>query len=481
MKPAAKTILEKAHRVPVYWEGDVAVVGAGISGSIAAIAAGRQGAKTILVDRFTNLGGNIGPSMVCGGSIFEEAPRTLPGGNSGIAKEFEKRVKSVNSSTSHLDSSYTASFVLEEMRREAKVELLAPAYASNPVMDGKKTRGVFVETCSGRVAVLAKVVVDATGEASIAARAGAPIIRRMAVDPSATKKMIRLGMGDPKYAYWNDTHLRFFVAGVDIEKYETFKQNEVTLSDEDARWQKTFNWPSGLVPAARRAFEETGFRMHGDIQEHPRVDTYISDFGSCGKGIITAWIGARGEIDCDDAAQMTRIETFLRHQAYQWFSFMRKNAPGFEQSSLAAMSNFIGMRGGPCIVGEYMLTVQDYQNGTKFDDVLCRNIHASHVDYHDGEKTGFDVPYRCLLPKEADGLLVTGRGASFYRRGHDPSAMRARANMMAMGQAAGTAAALAVKQGITPRKLNVRELQKELLKAGFNLGPPERLRELGLG
>lgn len=162
------------------------------------------------------------------------------------------------------------------------------------------------------------------------------------------------------------------------------------------------------------------------------------------------------------------------------FSFMRANAPGFEESYLAGMSAFVGMRGGPCIYGEYMLTVNDYQEGTKFADVIYRNIHSGVPEYHAGEKTGFDVPYRCILPRKIEGLLVIGRGASFYRRGHDPSAMRARASMMTMGQAAGTAAALAVRQGIPLRKLNIRKLQRDLLKSGINLGPDERLKELGL-
>jgi len=136
------------------------------------------------------------------------------------------------------------------------------------------------------------------------------------------------------------------------------------------------------------------------------------------------------------------------------------------------------MRGGPCIEGEHVITVEVKRDGQKFDDVIYRNVHMYWA--RKAGKSGFDVPYRCLIPKGIDGLLVAGRGASFIRRGHDPSAMRARVSMMIMGEAVGTAAAMAAEKGVVPRDINVKELQKKLMKSGILLGPEERLKELGL-
>jgi hypothetical protein len=171
------------------------------------------------------------------------------------------------------------------------------------------------------------------------------------------------------------------------------------------------------------------------------------------------------------------LESALREQAFETVEFMRKHAPGFEKAYLMFTSPFYGTRGGPCIEGEYTLTVEDCFEGRKFQDVMYRNTHEA---LHGGDESGFDVPYGICLPKKVDGLLVTGRGAAYIRRGHDPSGMRHRASMMALGNAVGTAAALTVKECTTPKLLEVNKLQKELLKQSFYLGDESRIKELGL-
>lgn len=177
--PAKRHIVEPEKGVPVYKQAGVVVAGSGICGSFAAIAAARNGAKTILIDRFGQMGGNIGPAMIVAGTLLGRPPEysgedSLPGGFSGLSGEFKKRVEALippRDSEHFPERSFTASYVLWEMAREAGVEFLTASYAADPVMDGPTVKGLFVETASGRIAVLADVVVDATGEAAVAERA----------------------------------------------------------------------------------------------------------------------------------------------------------------------------------------------------------------------------------------------------------------------------------------------------------------------
>jgi hypothetical protein len=115
----------------------------------------------------------------------------------------------------------------------------------------------------------------------------------------------------------------------------------------------------------------------------------------------------------------------------------------------------------------------------KFDDTLYRNIHLGQ-ESHGGEPSGFDVPYRAVLPKNVDGLLVCGRGVAYLRRGHDPCAMRARPAMMVLGQAVGTAAAIAALDNSAPKSVDIKKVQRRLVSDGIYLGDEERLQELGL-
>jgi hypothetical protein len=202
-------------------------------------------------------------------------------------------------------------------------------------------------------------------------------------------------------------------------------------------------------------------------------------FHHYGHSLVGARVNVRGEIQRNDMQQHSRLEAALRIQAFETVQFLRRHAPGFEHAYLLFIAPYFGARGGPFIDGEYTLTPTEAYAGQKFHDVLFRNIHEGQP-MHGGDPSGFDVPYRVLLPKGLDGLLVTGRGSAYIRRGHDPTGMRARPSIMVLGQAAGTAAALAASGGVTPKHLDVKKLQRELLKQGFYLGDEQRLTELGL-
>ena len=246
-------VAEPQKQVPIAYDVDVAVVGGGLSGIFSAIAAGRQGVKTLLLDRFASLGGNLGPAMIVGGSVAGEAPVTLPGGLAGIPQELNDRMEALRSETGHryADVTNIISHLAAQMSLDAGVEILVPVWVGDPIIEENRVTGLFVEGKSGRVAVKAKVVIDASADADVCRRAGVPVITDMPPDPSwppvMSKQFLR-----PEFVPWNDTAIYFVMADVDFERFEQFLASDVTLSTEDEAWLAERQ----QFPFARQAFED---------------------------------------------------------------------------------------------------------------------------------------------------------------------------------------------------------------------------------
>ena len=469
---------EKQRRV--LYDVDVVVAGSGISGTFAAIAAGRCGAKTLLVDRFGSLGGNIGPGMIVNGSMFGEADTTLPGGLAGIAREFSERFAAlqVGPMRRYPEGASIASFLAYEMIKEAGVDLLLSAYAADPIMEGHRARGLFVECKSGRVAIKARVTVDGTGDADIALRAGAPIVRYLEWDESYAGRIRGFGRRKRHPTFYNDTQLLCLIADVDLDRFNAFCEADTPLTEGTEEWgDLSFtDYPPGLVPALREAWRDGDFRPRFELEPNVTLSA-ARTFRDYSSGIAGLLISCSGAIDAGDPQQISRLEAGLREQAFRTLAFYRKHAPGFEKAYSLTCSAFLGMRGGPHIEGEHTLTLDDAFDGLKCEDVLYRNIHEMN---HGGEPSGFDVPYGMILPKGIDGLLVCGRGAAYWRRGHEPTGMRARPSMMVFGQTVGTAAAIAALDNVTPKNVDILKIQNRLVADGIYLGDDDRLKELGI-
>ena len=481
-------VAEPQKQVPIAYDVDVAVVGGGLSGMFSAIAAGRQGVKTLLLDRFASLGGNLGPAMIVGGSVAGEAPVTLPGGLAGIPQELNDRMEALRSETGHryADVTNIISHLAAQMALDAGVEILVPVWVGDPIIEENRVTGLFVEGKSGRVAVRAKIVIDASADADVCRRAGVPVITDMPPDPSwppvMSKQFLR-----PEFVPWNDTAIYFVMADVDFERFEQFLASDVTLSAEDEAWlaerqqfpfaRQAFEDP--MIPLLRQAWESGEFYYLKTVEPHVHINTPNLWKGPYDNGLVGSRINMGGAIRRDDMKQHARLETAIRMHVFETVQFFRKYVPGFERAYLLIVAPYFGSRGGPHIDGEYTITPEDTFNGAKFDDVLYRNTHAAQPQYG-GEASGFDTPYRSLLPKGMDGLLATGRASAYIRRGHDPGATRARPALMQLGEAAGVAAAMAVQDGIAPRDIEVKKLQRHLLQQGFYLGEPARLAQLGL-
>lgn len=489
-----KTICEPVRDVPVVREVDVLVAGGGVAGVFAALTAAKEGVKVLLVDRFGMLGGNMGApgNIIGGGTGLHSAPTERQFSRSAptVVEEFLSRAEeTLGDLPRHFPEIAQAySRVATAMARELGVELMLSAYAGAPIMDGDTVRGLFVETKSGRVAVLAKVTIDGTGDAGIAARAGAPMIVAETAEEMISPNMPQWTV-NPRYAHYNEGGIYCLMSGVDIAKFREWANaaDAPPLSAEEKSWfeakhrmdynpfWKDDGWPARMVSIFHRGSKSGEFTHTREIR--PKLVTDLTCWFdqlapnvACGRAMVY------GEYDSGSWEDISLAEAGLRAHVYDGVRFLRKHAPGFEQASLIAMAPFLGARGGPHIEGEFVLRPQESFAGFDHPQTMYRSYTET---FRKGSEAGHDVPYGMIVPKKVDGLLVTGRSASWLRRGHDPS-FRARGNMMHFGQATGAAAAMAVQEGIAPRQLDVARLRRKLYAAGFVMGGPQRLKQLGL-
>lgn len=448
-EPASGHVLEPARQVPVVYEVDVVVAGGGISGTFAALAAAREGARTLLIERFGSVGGSFGPGMMSqqgpltdhSREAVQGAPNDAVKGNvAGLIKEFAREYFALGPAEPQrlMADSNKSSYVALKMLEKAGVILMLSTWCADPILEGGQVRGVFVENKSGRQAVKAKVVIDATGEADVARRAGAPMLY-----PSGSTY---------DYDHHSPTGMGIWavVAGIDPDTYKG-------MGDVDDAWVQN-------VGDLAQIHGSGGLREIGP-ERHMR-------------GLKAQLVRPHPKVDAGDARHISTLEAAVRTYVFDYVQHCREKVPGCENAYLLFTAPYLGCRGGPCIDGEYTLTVHDCRAGKRFDDVIYVYGEPRALRWT-GEHGGFkwtDVPYRVMIPKRIDGVMAVGRCAS----GVPDTLLRNREGVMYMGQAGGTAAAMAARAGIEPREVNVKELQRKLLDAGFYLGDNQRLAELGL-
>lgn len=478
--------VEVKKSVPVVCEVDVLVVGSGIAGSTAAVVAAREGARTMVVDRFGRPGGNMGPGLIGGAPNLELSESMAKTGMPGIPGEFVRRCERYCNArllNHYFRDSQVISYVWLKMMQESGVELMFNTYAADPIMEGDKVIGLLVENKSGTQAIKAKVVIDATGDADVAFRAGAP------VDNGSS--LFHPG-------------IYFAMANVNVEKYEK-EAVQKELGAEDLNWVeglpgaesivgKRLEHLKPLIPYYRKAWQSGKYKFiqkidnqwsilcdHGIFRSISGVQ-YVPDPLRKGRySILGAMVGVGGPKDKQNvetsgsASLMNKLEVSSRIFIFETAQFLRKYVPGFEESYLHFVAPYFHARGGRSIVSEYSLTMKDVEKQQRQDDVIF--IADKHNgDYGYTPERTFDFPYRQLLPRKVDGLLAAGRSAIIQ-----PPVTRVRWMVFLMGQAAGVAAALAARKDVIPRELNVKELQS-LLYHNYQVpfGDKKRLRELGL-
>ena len=485
---------EPSKKIPILHDVDVVIAGAGTAAVIAAIAAARYGAKTLVVDRFGQLGGNIGPGLWGGGTLHlalidqrdpDDEELINRQGMGGIPEEFHRRVildrpdaGDINEETKRrleekhynvdnyragsggslpgyfVDNNVCSHIALEMMQEEG-VEFVLSAYAGDTIMEGNRVTGLCIETKSGRIAVKAGIVIDGTGQADIAIRAGAPVKKVMA----------------PNLGLW------FALGGVDWPRYESFSAENQEVGNDDMAWARvniaaeaTEADPSPnlhhLLSSLREASEA------GEFEYRRRLGKGSIHIGmwDIGQGMAGGRTGTAGDFNFSEAEVVTQMEIEHREHVYRYSKFLRKYIPGFEHSYLMICSPFLGARGGRYIDAVYSPSNDDLMAERRFDDVIYQ--------YNDRRsQKNCEIPYRALVPKNVDGLLACGKSAMRY----GPN-FRARCGMFLNGQAAGVAAALCIRERVQPRNLDIKLLQKVLYEElHCPLAEGERLKELGLG
>jgi len=432
---------------------DVIVVGGGPSGLVAAISAARTGASTLLIERYGFLGGMSTSALVYPWFTFHDMQ-----GNqvvSGVAQEIVDRLMVIDASPGHLRD--TVGFVWSvtpydkeaykvlalEMTQEAGVDLLLHSLVYEVDVDNQKNI-TCIHTVGkyGSESVKGKIFIDATGDADLAVLAGAPVVKGRTSDGKvqAVTMIFRLG-------------------GVVVDEITQY----IIAHPEEFHHQTLFNELSNLPLTAVSGFFEHWKKGPGSIPRDrllfftgPREDEV---------GVNTTRVI---DIDPTNPQDLTKAEIEGRFQVKELVKFMREEIPGFENCYLIETAPQIGVRESRRIVGEFTLTEKDVMDGRRFDDVIARcgapiDIHVpggKGLDLTDVHKA-YDIPYRVLLPQKVNNLLVTGRAVSSSHEAF--ASLRVTAPAMALGQAAGSAAGLAIRNNLNIHEVDIQDLQ-EMLK-----------------
>jgi len=440
-----KTVREPAQEVRVCYEADVVVVGGGPGGHSAAVAAARNGAKTALLERYGHLGG-----MATGGIVIQ-IPHMSDGGKeqqiAGLCQEWLDRLEVIGGSLhprkeelGSTDRDLVARWrrymgnvnngriehtawvdpellkcVLNNLVEEAGVKLFLHSWGVKAIAEGGCVKGIIFESKSGRQAVLGRIIIDGTGDGDLLPSAGAEFDGT--IDRSLRSSMLALV---------------FRLGNCDYQKLCDFREAE----------------PKKFEELMRELARVAGTRLLP--LPSPRNDVVW----------VNNWIP---DLDCTKVEDLTKLEVEMRKIMLRGHDFMKKNIPTLEKSFILDTASQTGTRGARRLVGEYTVTREDLRSGKKHDDTI-----AIIPRFGPPEGSPFVYfPYRALVPVKVEGLLVAGRSFSSDMAANNM--INLIPHCIAMGQAAGTAAALALKNGGSVRRVNYKELQNSLTKQGVPL------------
>ncbi len=469
-----KSLNEK--NIPVYGEYDVVVVGGGMAGVGAAVAAGRGGAKTILIENCSSLGGLATNGLV-------NIPLDFL---SGLGQEFFDRMTAINGLWKRNTDPEKHKLTFDRMVREAGCEMLLVTPLVDTIVDGNTVKGVIVHTKEGQKAVMGKRFVDASGDSDLVYFAGGE------VEVGREKDNMSMGCS-----------LEFILGGVDYDKY-----NASELRMKDPKWILMLHEAvsSGKLP---------------DIDNHLNWMTHLPGRPEhCGMDEVSICFAHSRFCYPTKNEDLTRMYLEGREQVDILVKFIKENIPGFENCYLSYTGTLLGVRESRRIVGEYRITGMDLATGKHHEDVIALSYHG--FDLHGFEGSGnmkwfkgtlpsgeeayisnvsgwgsqlppddglkrmnmselydtskpyyYDIPYRALVCKRLENVLAAGRNISSDVPGQ--SGIRLVMCCMAVGEAAGTACALSLKDDVTVRNVDVKKLQDTLMENGGNLYDPTKM------
>jgi len=405
-------------------EVDVLVCGGGPSGMAASVTASRQGAKVLLVERYGRLGGMAVQARV--------AP-LMGRSDSPFVREVLTRIGGPRIDPDRLDLQYA------QMVQEAGADLLLHAWACQALLENGRVAGARFVTKQGILCVRARVTIDATGDGDVAFSAGAAFEQ-----------------GRPGDGLLQPMSIMYTVAGLDDGR-------AIFCSGERAAKSLRLNgetWET-IVQRAQQA---------GELPENVGV---VRSYRTSRPGEAVINATQVNYVDGTNVHDLTKAELEGRRQAFQILEFLRKHAPGYENAYVAGMPAVIGVRETRRFLGLKYLTREDLLAGRKREDAVVRNASFA-IDIHNPSGSGqakglaervkpYDIPYGCLVPKQTDGLLLAGRCISGSHQAH--ASYRVQQIAMAVGSAAGAAAAVSVNSRVEPRAVDVRRVQAALAKS----------------
>ncbi len=415
-------------------ETDVLVIGSGSSGATAAIAAGMHGADVMLVERYGFMGGISTQVLDTFYGFYTpgENPRKVVGGvPDRIVDQLKQREmaferpNTYGAGTGVTYDPETLKYIWEQTALKSGVKLLYHTIVVDAIVEQDRIIGIVAATKKGLIRITANVFIDASGDADVAAAAGV------------------------SYEGEADGPVQAMTTTFRLVNVNTKQAKKVTKDKLHHLMQKAADSGEYDLP-----------RKEGSV--------HITPF----EGVMATNMVRVSDIDGTDAEQLTRAEINGRQQAFEYARFLRDHVPGYNKSHISSLSTQIGIRESRRILGEYRLTREDVMSARKFDDAIGQ-CGAPMEDHHSGSDTKwqylpegetYHIPYRCLIPRDLDGLLVVGRCLSADHDAH--ASVRNMAQCMTMGQAAGVAASIATNKHTSVKELAIPALQDQLRNLG---------------
>ena len=448
-------VKEPEKVTPVKMSVDVLVVGGGPAGIMAALAAAEDGMKVVLVESRSFLGGNLTIGLPILDFLGQKGNQII----SGLPQRFIDRLATRGGASKHVPCPLHMSVtyiepeevkaVAFDMLKEKGVNVLLYTLCAGVVMEENRLQGIIVESKTGREAILAKVIIDCTGDADVAFRAGVPC-----------------EYGDENRGVQPPT-LMFSMDHVAVRKLST------ALSEDGQ------NYAADYIPAEYYKKNPDLFILVGlrSVMQKARENGMILPVERT--IIITGlkkdevWINMTrvSGVDGTDPGSLTNGEYVARQQIHDLIKYLTEYVPGFEDARFSRMAPFLGIRETRRIVGKYVMTRDDVLSCRRFEDAIAMASYP--IDLHHPVGGGctlewcgdsYDIPYRSLIPLDVENLIVAGRSISTTHEAL--SAIRVMAPCMAMGEAAGRAAGIAVKDGVLPSGIDVQKLKAGLLSGG---------------